>query len=341
MKRFEVYAPLTKNLQISEEDNGALMLEGIASTTSKDLHGDVIKPEAIASMKKQALRKNIYADHTYDVLNTLIGNIKDVAETDDDRLKIKFSILPSYASKVQELLDNDIQLGLSIGGFISKFKAINDGYEVNDFDLKEISLTGMPANWDTFGTIVSSKGIVRAKCFEGACQKILSQKSTGDNMAEENNNIDETNGNEDNDKTLTVKEATDLFNELMAAKQNEIKSEIMDTMKNDIKKMIDDAVAEALGEEPEVEEVEVSEKDIGEIISKSIGEGLEELKKSQVEFFKEHMKQSTPDPTDKPEQKDLKNNDATKKKFTNKEIFEKLELNKKPSLFDTLGIKTE
>lgn len=341
MKQFKVYAPLTKNLQISEEDNGALILEGIASTTSKDLHGDVVKPEAIASMKKQALRKNIYADHIYDVLHTLIGNIKDVAETDDGSLKIKFSILPSYASKVQELLDNDIQLGLSIGGFISKFKAINDGYEVNDFDLKEISLTGMPANWDTFGTVMSSKGIVQAKCFEGACQKILSQKSTGDNMAEENNNIDETNGNEDNDKTLTVKEATDLFNELMAAKQNEIKSEIMDTMKNDIKKMIDDAVAEALGEEPEVEEVEVSEKDIGEIISKSIGEGLEELKKSQVEFFKEHMKQSTPDPTDKPEQKDLKNNDATKKKFTNKEIFEKLELNKQPSLFDKLGIKTE
>ena len=26
MKRFEVYAPLTKNLQISEEDNGALSL---------------------------------------------------------------------------------------------------------------------------------------------------------------------------------------------------------------------------------------------------------------------------------------------------------------------------
>lgn len=43
-------------------DDGTLTIKGIASTTNKDLQGDVILPECIESMKKQLTNqsKNLY-----------------------------------------------------------------------------------------------------------------------------------------------------------------------------------------------------------------------------------------------------------------------------------------
>ena len=51
-KQFRLYAPQsTKSYTTS--DDGGLIIEGIASTTNKDLTGDVVLPSAIQSMKQQ------------------------------------------------------------------------------------------------------------------------------------------------------------------------------------------------------------------------------------------------------------------------------------------------
>lgn len=347
MKQFEVYAPLTKSLDNSKVDSGALIIEGIASTTNKDLVGDVITPEAIVSMKKQAVNKHVYANHNYDPLHNLIGKIQEVVETDDDSLKIKALILPSYAPTIRELLDNDIQLGFSIGGMVSNFKSIGDGgFKVNEFDLKEVSLTGMPANWDTFGTVTTAKGLVKSTCLGGACYTVLKNqkedefnliKTTGGSMSDENNINTQNTKNEENranDNILTVDEATALFNELMANKQEEIKSEIMDSMQNDIKKIVQEAVDKATGKqkpkEGEVEETTVEE------INKAIAQLNDNMLKSQEELFKRYIETNAPTPTKKPTDTSQK---SAGRKYTNKELFETMQKNKAPGIFDMLGIK--
>ena len=170
MTQFEVYAPLTTK---TADEDGGLIITGVASTTNKDLVGDTITQEAIASMKNQALGLNIYDGHNYGVLKHLIGNIIGIPDSDDDTLVIKGKILPSYCEKIRELIDNHIPLGWSIGGNVTDYDNTSEGYLIKDFDLKEISLTGMPANWDTYGTVTTSKGLVKSKCLLGACHTVL------------------------------------------------------------------------------------------------------------------------------------------------------------------------
>ena len=89
----------------------------------------------------------------------------------------------------------------------------------------EISLTGMPANWDTFGTIQESKtgkSIVKAKCLAGACHVI--RKNNGEIMTQ-NEDLRKAEGED----VLTKEDVVDLFNELMASQKEEIiKEEIKD-----------------------------------------------------------------------------------------------------------------
>lgn len=165
---------VVKSLDLNED--GSLDLEGVASTTNVDLQGDTITKECIEKMKQQALNRNIHADHIYD-LNDVIGAITDVYDTNPNVLKIKFRIIPSVAPKIKELLDTGVHLGLSIGGTILDYaESYTDdgdyGWIVKDINLLEISLTPLPANWDTMGTVTTAKGVAMAKCLSGACYEI-------------------------------------------------------------------------------------------------------------------------------------------------------------------------
>ena len=59
-KEFKVYSPLTnKSVErfITKSDDGSderILLEGIASTTSRDLHDEIVSSAAIESMAEQA-----------------------------------------------------------------------------------------------------------------------------------------------------------------------------------------------------------------------------------------------------------------------------------------------
>ena len=146
-----------------------------------------------------------------------------------------------------------------------------------------------------------------------------------------------------NTEALTVEEATNLFNELMADKQEEIKSQVMESIKADMKKLIDEAVAAAM-EEPSNNESKddnnseggFDAKSLEEIIQKTIMEATESLEKKQEENFMKYIKNSQPTPTPKPTKK---NGEGEKpKKYTNKDLYEIFKANKEPSLFDKLGI---
>ena len=90
MKQFQLYVPFTRNQHsvefsknYTENENGTLTIEGIASTINKDLQGDIILPSAIRSMKKQLLTttKNLHGDHRYG-LDGIYGAIKEVLDSE-------------------------------------------------------------------------------------------------------------------------------------------------------------------------------------------------------------------------------------------------------------------
>ena len=246
-KEFKVYSPLTaKSVKSfthkSEDSEDRILLEGVASTTSRDLHDEIVSSSAIESMSEQALELNIHGDHWYG-LDDVIGAIKD-ATVEDKQLKIKFLITKKYTPDIKDLLETGVRLGLSIGGYVTAYDEKNR--IINEIELHEISLTAMPANWDTFGTVTTSKGLVESTCIAGACHAIV--KNLGEqNMTsvnkEEQNQEEETSG-------LTRDEVIELINEYMAEKEETISQEITEKVESQLEAIVEAKVQELIDEEP-------------------------------------------------------------------------------------------
>lgn len=342
-KQFQLYVPFTKNQHntdlsrnYTENPNGTLTIEGIASTVNKDLQGDIILPSAIHSMKEQLLTttKNLHGDHKYG-LDGIYGAIKEVLDSDDTSLKIRADLLKAKSPQIKDMLDVGVNLGLSIGGKITEYTILEDhGWEIKDLKLMEISLTGMPANWDTYGTIQESsdKSIVKAKCLAGACH-VIRKEIIGENMT---NNEDL---NKEENAEFTKDDAVDLFNELMASKQDEIvreiasetvkqvSKEIPGLVKAEFEKLKDTSSTTNNNEEEDEEEEtdEEKEKALADLINKTIKSAVNE---NISNLFKDLEKHREP----KFKVDDVKENDLdnpqdvedTEKGMTSQEIAEKM-----------------
>lgn len=247
---FQLYVKHSTPETYELNKDGTLTITGIASTTNKDLQGDVILPECIESMKKQLTTssKNLHGDHRYGLFDGIIGVIQEVIDSDEHTLKIKSVIRSKFASEIKEMLEIGINLGFSIGGNVTDYNPVKDGWEIKDISLREISLTAMPANWDSYGSVTIAKGIVHANCLAGACHVIRKNfMNEGENMSEQNNNNSEA--------AFTQEDAVNLFNELMAAKQEEIAEETLNKMEKRIDSMIDEKIEAALrNKEPKDDE---------------------------------------------------------------------------------------
>lgn len=339
-QQFQLYVPFTKNQHsinftknYTENEDGTLTIEGIASTINKDLQGDIILPSAIRSMKEQLLTttKNLHGDHRYG-LDGIYGAIKEVLDTDDTSLKIRADLLKAKSPQIKDMLDVGVNLGLSIGGKITEYTVLEDhGWKIKDLKLMEISLTSMPANWDTYGTIQESvdKSIVKAKCLAGACHVI--RKNSGDIMTQ----TEENNFKKEETDAFTKDDAEDLFNELMASKQDEIVREITsETVKQVIKEIPSLVKAEfeklkdtsSSNEEGDGEETEEEkEKALKDLIDTSVKSAMKE---NMNALFKDLN--NSRDPTfhvDDVAEKDLEGTegyDDPEKGLTSIEIAEKM-----------------
>ena len=171
LKKFRVYAPPdVKSYGLNED--GTLTITGIASTTNEDLDGEIVSPDALESLAKQVIGLNLHLDHDHSYKGG-IGAITD-ATLEESSLRITAVILPEYAEGIKERLDLGMNFGFSIGG-IPVIDSLNSRV-INDFILLEVSLTLLPANWDTFGTVEVTKGLVESRCLTGACHYILKEK---------------------------------------------------------------------------------------------------------------------------------------------------------------------
>lgn len=282
---FIVYSPLTTKsideFTQSTNDGERILLEGIASTTNKDLQGDIVSPEAIQKMSQQAKGLNIHGDHKYG-LDNVIGAIKEVANTDDE-LKIKFLITKKHTPIIRDMLETGVNLGLSIGGFVHDYD--HQTKTIKNIDLKEISLTAMPANYDTFGT-VQSKGLTKSTCITGACYEIMKSLEVK-NMAEEKPNEQQQNEQQNTDEQdnksepLTVEAATDLFNELMASKEQSIVETVTNNVKSELNSIVEEALNKDKDEdsEPAEEDTEPAPEEAAKNMTDYIDEKFTEIEK--------------------------------------------------------------
>ena len=342
MKQFQLFVPFSPNQHsvefsknYTENDDGTLTIEGIASTVNKDLQGDIILPSAIRSMKKQLLTttKNLHGDHRYG-LDGIYGAIKEVLDSDDTYLKIRANLLKAKSPQIKDMLDVGVNLGLSIGGKITEYTILEDhGWEIKDLKLMEISLTGMPANWDTYGTIQESeKSIVKAKCLAGACHVI--RKNIGEIMSKNEEPIK----NKEEPAEFTKDDAVDLFNELMASKQEEIVTEIAtETVKQVTKEIpglvkaefekLKNSTESSSGNNEEEKEEEEKEKALSDLINKTVKSTMEE---TMGTLFKDMNKNRDPEfNVDTVKEQDLDNpqsqsGEDTEKGLTSREIAEKM-----------------
>lgn len=292
------------------------MITGVVSTTSEDLYGDIVTPEALESLSKQLVGLNVFLDHNYDY-DKVIGIVKS-SELYDDKLYATVAVTKDYQEDIKSKLEFGVNVGFSIGGFAKRSK--NNPKLIDDFKLLEISLTLLPANFDSYGSVTSKNGVLVGNCITKLCYKMLNLES--EKMTEQ--------------EQLTTEEATNLFNELMANKEEEIESRIMEKVNNNIKQLVEEEVNTQLeNNTPKPEDNQPSEeleKHFKEI-TKNFTELKENLGKQQEEMFKKYIKQSTPTPTQEPTQEH-----PVKKTYNNEQLYKQFKSNKGQNFFEKLGL---
>lgn len=233
------FKELNKSLiETSFEENNELILEGIASTTSIDEDGDYMTKSCLEDMKRQAIGLNVLKEHGR-TLDDILGKVIGVPESDDDKFKIRFKILPRFQYYILDLLENDINLGLSIGAKAIDYEPNEDsnsyGWKVNKTNLYEISVVPLPANWDSFGSVKISKDldnedVIISKCFNGACKQLVKEHSQ--DLSKE---IEDAQRN-DEEKYVTKREVITYINEASLGIYERVLSEVLDEAKSMIEK---------------------------------------------------------------------------------------------------------
>lgn len=229
-------------------NDGVLTLTGMASSNAKSLYGEVMNENALQRMCAEAAGLPILYDHEGKMKS--VAGVVTNAYLDDNKLYIDFNILPRFQEEITELLNFGVNLGLSIGGLVSSFDKQNG--RVEDISLVEISLTPVPANRDTHGTVMMKQGMVTGDCLYGVCNAIINENLKEDEIISTENNLEEIkrakpqegeegsgekpqeNNEEKNDEPLTREQVKEMMDERFA----EEKQSIIETVLNEVKNML-------------------------------------------------------------------------------------------------------
>jgi len=160
-QRFKITLPIVKtSIKIVKDDKGNEVeeryVEGIASGTELDLHGDRMAPSAIESMAK-SLKQHVIAlnaEHDTSWLGEL-GDIDklEISDNNDLGIKAKLNEMSSATDLWYALTKNNKKLGLSIGGYVKEYEMVKEGEGdkakwvrlYKEIDLDHIAVTSSPA----------------------------------------------------------------------------------------------------------------------------------------------------------------------------------------------------
>lgn len=157
--RFQIFSGLLKT---SRSADGKMRLHGVASSTTKDLHGDTMESTALEDMERAANNNlTIFLNHSYEVPEDVAGSVeraqmktRGADQVGNPNYDLDMDILINDANpravKAFEAIEKGTKLGLSIGALIPDGGAVRDkksgSYLIQHVDLLETSLVGIPAN---------------------------------------------------------------------------------------------------------------------------------------------------------------------------------------------------
>ena len=175
---FKIFTKGMEILKTNEagEEDGLRRIRCIASSSVKDLHGDVMTASCVRSMARQAEGLTIFRNHQYRVPEDVFGRVEKArtkkvsaaeavrngwieeaaATSGDDVVLLQLDIAVSAGAEIDATMahiENGVTLGVSIGANITDYEeAESDGSSwwppliINDVDLLEASIVGIPAN---------------------------------------------------------------------------------------------------------------------------------------------------------------------------------------------------
>ena len=142
----------------ADDGSDRFLIEGIASSSVTDRMGDILTETCQASMLSQARGLTMWLNHSYNVPEDIAGTCVDPTlqrATDDGgaacldlAITLEVDPLNPRALQAWKSVDRGTRLAFSIGGYFKDFDFDADsfGLIVNDIELLEISLVGIPAN---------------------------------------------------------------------------------------------------------------------------------------------------------------------------------------------------
>ena len=161
VQRFKFTIPILKtSVKIVKDKDGNEIeekyVEGVASGTELDLHGDRMAPSAIKSMAKSLKQHVIALNAEHDT--SWLGELGDIdklkiAENNDLGIKAKLNEMSSAKDLWYALTEQNKKLGLSIGGYVKDYEMVKEGEGddakwvrlYKEIDLDHIAVTSRPA----------------------------------------------------------------------------------------------------------------------------------------------------------------------------------------------------
>lgn len=197
---------INKNIQANPADE-VLHIRGLANTGTTDIEGDTLTREALLDICNQATQHNLHIDHD-ETIDGVLGPITR-AELTPEGVEIDADILEGkYTSRIRDLLEHGVRLGMSVRGLAERA-----GGNFVRVVLTEISLTPLPADQSTLGSVVIVKSFGE-----------LARRVVG---------FDDENLEEDNmaDEVITK----DVVIELINTGFNERREEFLETIRDELK----------------------------------------------------------------------------------------------------------
>ena len=305
-------------------NDGELILTGMASSNSKSLYGEVMSESALQRMCNDAVGLPILYDHE-GKMKSIAGVVKNAYLQDND-LYLDFSILPRFQEEIRELIEFGVLLGLSIGGHVSSFDMKNG--LVEDITLVEVSLTPVPANRDTHGTVHIKQNAVVGDCLYGVCNQLIKENFKEDEIisqeekemeaiqrakpAEEEVNSEEKpqEKEKETDEPLTAEAVKEMMDERFAEEKQSIIESVLAEVKDMIHKKDDDEGEEVqqsvddIPQEPVSEPVEPTinvESNTDELVEKlsaKIFDGLPERRDLSTTKMEQSAQEETTETTE-------------------------------------------
>ena len=271
-----------------EEDT--LYLVGIANTGCEDLVGDIVTSDALEQICNQIPRHNLHMDHD-STIDGVLGPLVD-GWLDADGVHFKARIL----DEKRDLIESYLGQGLNMGASISGLCEYEDGStsDIASWQLTEISLTPIPCDQATMGTVSIAKSFLDAVQAVQAVQTKNQEDiehSEGENMAE--------------NEEITIEKIEELINTAFNEKQEDLIETVRSELKseyeaaiNELKERIETLESQEAAvedEKPAEEEGTQSPAVDGEGESKATDEEEEEDEKPSDDEDKEDEEKSLPD----------------------------------------------